>query len=85
MTENSAIPSFPPSQVTRLSWNEALCVHCGACVGQCLSRAFIVDEATRRVVHDGDRCIACELCIPACSYGAVESIGEHPGKPGEPL
>lgn len=68
-----------------LVWDEALCVHCGACVGQCLSSAFSVDSATRRIVYDGDRCIACELCIPACAYGAIEPIGAHLEKLGELL
>jgi len=69
--------------VRNLVWDEDLCAHCGACVGQCPSSAFTVDGDTRRVVFDGKRCIACELCIPACSYGAIESIGEHLERTGE--
>ena len=57
--------------------HEQLCVHCGACVGQCRSRAFSVDPVTAEVVFDHTRCIACELCIPACSYGALESVSDH--------
>jgi Fe-S-cluster-containing hydrogenase component 2 len=26
---------------------------------------------------DHDKCLACELCIPACPFGALESVGEH--------
>jgi ferredoxin len=56
---------------------EERCTHCGACVGQCLPKALSVDRATRRVVFDSELCIACELCIPACPFGAIESVTEH--------
>ena len=57
--------------------DEELCVHCGACVGQCPSGAFEVDRASGRVSLVGERCIACELCLPACSYGALESLDDR--------
>ncbi len=66
-----------------LVWDEQRCVHCGACVGQCLPRAFSVEPGSRQVAFDSDRCIACELCVPACCYGAIESIGEHLRRKGE--
>ncbi|MFH1436187.1 MAG: NIL domain-containing protein [Pseudomonadota bacterium] len=66
-----------------LVWDEQLCVHCGACVGQCLPRAFSVEPGSLQVAFDSDRCIACELCVPACCYGAIESIGEHLRRKGE--
>ncbi len=69
--------------VKNLVWNEELCVHCGACVGQCLSSAFNTDASSRRTLFDAEKCLACELCIPACSYGAVESIGDHLERQGE--
>jgi len=66
-----------------LLWDEDLCVHCGACVGQCPSSAFSIAEDTRAVSFDPERCIACELCVPACSYGAVEPISEQLKRSGE--
>ena len=57
-----------------LAWDEASCTHCGACVGQCLSAAFTTDPESGRVTFDGRKCVACELCIPACGYGAIESV-----------
>ncbi len=60
-----------------LVWDRERCVDCTACVGQCPSAAFTVDEETREVSYDEKRCIACKLCIPACSYGAVESLSDH--------
>lgn len=56
---------------------EERCTHCGACVGQCLPKALSVDPDTREVVFDSQLCIACELCIPACPFGAIESVSEH--------
>jgi ferredoxin len=69
--------------VKNLVWDEARCVHCGACVGQCLSSAFTQDSVTRLTLHEAEKCVACELCIPACGYGAIESIGDHLRKTGE--
>jgi len=56
---------------TRLVWHEEKCTHCGACVGQCLPKAFFVETETREVIFDESRCIACELCIPACIFGVI--------------
>ncbi|MFO8073201.1 MAG: 4Fe-4S binding protein [Polyangia bacterium] len=59
--------------------DEELCVHCGACVGQCRSGALTVEGRERRVGFHPERCVACELCVPACSYGALELLGERAG------
>lgn len=56
---------------------EERCTHCGACVGQCLPKALSVDPDTRKVTFNSEVCIACELCIPSCPYGAIESVSEH--------
>ncbi len=66
-----------------LVWDEDLCVHCGACIGQCMARALVQDPESMKTVYDGALCVACDLCIPACGYGAIESIGEHLKKKGE--
>jgi ferredoxin len=62
-----------------LIWDDAKCTHCGACVAQCLPKALFVDERTREVGYDPEKCIACELCIPACPFGALQSVTEHLG------
>lgn len=79
--EENGVQAILP--VKNLMWDEQMCVHCGACTGQCLSSALSLDTRTMEVVYDGEKCIACELCIPACSYGAVESISDHLEKIGE--
>jgi ferredoxin len=69
--------------VRNLVWDEDLCVHCGACVGPCRPKAFTVDPETALVSFDSARCIACNLCIPACGYGAIESIKYYLKQKGE--
>jgi ferredoxin len=59
--------------------NEKLCVHCGACVGQCRWKALSVEGRERRVELHPERCVACELCVSACSYGALELLDERAG------
>jgi ferredoxin len=69
--------------VQNLVWEQQHCVHCGACTGQCASGALSIDPVTFAVSYDKTCCIACELCIPACSYGAIESVSDHLRKTGE--
>jgi len=52
--------------------NEDRCTHCGACITMCPTRAFTLDEATRRVLFDNSRCIVCELCVRACPPRAMQ-------------
>jgi len=52
--------------------NEDRCTHCGACITMCPTRAFSLEEKTRRVLFDNSRCIVCELCVRACPPRAME-------------
>jgi NAD-dependent dihydropyrimidine dehydrogenase PreA subunit len=63
-----------------LVWHEEKCTHCGACIGQCLPRALSMDPLTSLVTLAHETCIACELCIPACAYKALESLAESLGE-----
>lgn len=65
--------------VKNLIWDEAKCTQCSACVAQCLPKALSVVPVTNEVRFEPDKCIACELCIPACPFGALESVTEHLG------
>ncbi len=52
--------------------NEERCTHCGACITMCPTRAFSLEEGTRKVNFDNSRCIVCELCVRACPPRAME-------------
>ena len=65
---------LPTQKIIR---DEEKCTDCTACVGQCMSKALTVDPGTYRISYHLENCIACKLCIPACSYDALESIDDH--------
>lgn len=67
---------FPAKNII---WDDDVCTNCGACVGHCLPKALAIDVDKGEVIFDAEKCIACELCIPACPYGALESVTEHLG------
>ena len=52
--------------------NEERCTHCGACITMCPTRAFSLEEGTRKVKFDNSKCIVCELCVRACPPRALE-------------
>jgi ferredoxin len=52
--------------------NDDRCTHCGACITMCPTRAFTLENGTRRVLFDNSKCIVCELCVRACPPRAME-------------
>ncbi len=52
--------------------NDDRCTHCGACIAMCPTRAFTLEEKTRKVLFDNSKCIVCELCVRACPPRAME-------------
>jgi len=52
--------------------NDDRCTHCGACITMCPTRAFTLEDGTRKVLFDNSRCIVCELCVRACPPRAME-------------
>ena len=37
-----------------------------------------LDEKTRLVVHDTEKCMGCWTCIMVCPYGAIKMDGSSP-------
>ncbi|MBN2586120.1 MAG: 4Fe-4S binding protein [Candidatus Fermentibacteraceae bacterium] len=68
--------SYPESSFI---WQEARCVHCGACAGICPSGAFTICPETFMVGFDMSGCILCDLCIEVCYYGAIQSVEDYIG------
>ena len=53
-------------------WHADRCTECTACRSVCPTGALAVREPEMNVSFDEEECIACELCVPSCHYGAVE-------------
>jgi L-aspartate semialdehyde sulfurtransferase ferredoxin len=58
----------------RISRDEELCVHCGACTGLCPTGALIVQRPEMKVAFDVHKCVACGACGLACPFGAMKDI-----------
>ena len=54
-----------------VSWENNVCVHCGACTAVCTSKALTLDPETFELKFDNSRCLACEMCTQACPTGAM--------------
>ncbi|MBN1828444.1 MAG: 4Fe-4S binding protein [Deltaproteobacteria bacterium] len=52
--------------------NENRCVHCGACVGFCSSKALYFDKKTMKVLFDAEKCTGCQICVTACPARAMD-------------
>lgn len=58
--------------VKTILFNEAACIHCGACVSVCFPGALTMKDSSRKLKFSPDRCVACELCIKACPLQLFE-------------
>jgi L-aspartate semialdehyde sulfurtransferase ferredoxin len=58
----------------KITREDELCVHCGACTGLCPTEALHVVRPEMKVVFDVDKCVACGVCGLACSFGAMKDI-----------
>lgn len=41
------------------------------CVNACLTGAMHIDEMSRQVIHDQEKCISCWTCVMVCPFGAI--------------
>ncbi len=58
----------------RIIRHENLCIECTACTSACPTGALLVERPDMRLVFDGEKCIACELCVPTCAYKVMEMV-----------
>lgn len=55
----------------RITKNDEICVHCGACTSVCRVDALYIDRETMEVKFDSEKCVACGLCKIACPVKAM--------------
>lgn len=56
-----------------IAWNEAQCIHCGACISVCPTKVFRFNPSWNLKVEE-ERCVRCELCVKACPLGALACV-----------
>lgn len=53
-------------------WDEAECVHCGACSGVCHPQALELNRESWMMTFDRGKCILCGICVEACPVKAMK-------------
>lgn len=53
--------------------SEEKCILCGICALVCPTSAFYLQSSNMVVKFEPSRCIACDECKKACSYGAIKT------------
>jgi len=71
-------PSRSRIHVVKWEWERLLmipffCEQCqdAPCIVTCPFKALSRDEEYGRVVHNGDKCIGCKLCVAMCPFGGM--------------
>jgi uncharacterized protein (DUF362 family)/ferredoxin len=64
--------------VQRPVCNASLCRHCGECWRYCPAKA--IEQESKGLKFDYDRCIRCYCCIEICPYGALSAQETMLGK-----
>jgi ferredoxin len=54
-------------------WNEAECIHCGACTAVCRSKALTIAAPDWQLSFDKEQCIVCESCVKACPMQIIQA------------
>lgn len=61
-----------------ISIDKEKCIHCGLCIGDCVSGCIDFDEEKFPVMKDEARCIACQHCLAVCPVGALSFCDKKP-------
>ncbi|MBN2065163.1 MAG: glycyl-radical enzyme activating protein [Sedimentisphaerales bacterium] len=61
--------------VPELTWREAFCIKCGACIAACPSGIIGMAEGVVKMVSGSDNCSGCSRCIEACPTEALSKVG----------
>jgi L-aspartate semialdehyde sulfurtransferase ferredoxin len=71
LMDNQVVVELLKDRITR---DEDLCIHCGACTGLCPTEALSLTGPDMRVSFDVNKCVACGICGLACPFGAMKDI-----------
>lgn len=56
----------------RIRWNNEKCIDCGNCTAVCFAGALTMNKESWNLEFDKNKCVVCELCIPACPLNLFE-------------
>lgn len=56
----------------RIHFKAEECIDCGNCTAVCFAGALTMNRETWKLEFDKNKCVVCELCIPACPLKLFE-------------
>jgi len=56
----------------RIHFKAEECIDCGNCTAVCFAGALTMNRETWKLEFDKNKCVVCELCIPACPLNLFE-------------
>ena len=56
----------------RIHFKDNECIDCGNCTAVCFAGALTMNRETWKLEFDKNKCVVCELCIPACPLKLFE-------------
>jgi Pyruvate/2-oxoacid:ferredoxin oxidoreductase delta subunit len=56
----------------KIKYHEDKCIHCGACVIFCPTRALDINRDTMEIKFNEQKCVVCGVCIKYCPPRAME-------------
>lgn len=60
--------------IGKMTVDDMMCMHCGACVGTCPENAMFLNEVFITINED---CNQCGLCMRVCPVGAMDYPTGH--------
>ncbi len=57
---------------SKLIWDEARCVHCGACTAVCPTGALSMSPEDWSLQFSQEKCVLCGLCVKACPLSVMK-------------
>ncbi len=56
----------------RIHFKEIKCIDCGNCTAVCFAGSLTMNPESWKLEFDKEKCVVCELCIPACPLHLFE-------------